>query len=88
MILPPFPDPLSNGYYDTELIAEYALRAINAYKASVSKRQSHRKFNDDQVCEIRKLYAQHHYPYKQVYRLYPMSEVTFINIKEHRGAYK
>ena len=88
MILPPLPEPLSNGYYDTELMAAYAIRAIKAYKASVSKRQSHRKFDDDQVCEIRKLYAQHHYPYKQVCRLYPMSEVTFINIVKRRGAYK
>ena len=87
MILPPFPDPLSNGYYDTELMAEYALRAINAYKASVSKRQSHRKYLDDKVTAIRELISKG-LNYKQVNKTYPMSEVTFINIIKRRGAYK
>ncbi len=87
MILPPFPDPLPNGYYDTELMAAYALRANNAYKASVSKRQSHRKYLDDKVAEVRD-YAAKGMNYKQVNKLVPMSEVTFINIVKRRGAYK
>ena len=87
MILPPFPEPLSNGYYDTELMAAYALKAIKEYKASVSKRQSHRKYLDDKVERIRALISGG-MNYKQVNRTYPMSEVTFIRIKEHKGAYK
>ena len=92
MILPPLPETHLNNKVDKFYVAAdmrfYGEACIAAYKASASKRQGNRKFNDDQVCEIRKLYAQHHYPYKQVYRLYQMSEVTFINIVKRRGAYK
>ena len=87
MILPPFPEPLPNGYYDTELMAAYALLAIKEYKASVSLRQSHRKYLDDKVERIRTL-ASEGLNYKQVNKTYPMSEVTFINIVHRRGAYK
>ena len=85
MILPPFPEPLPNGYYDTELMAAYALLAIKEYKASVSLRQSHRKYLDDKVERIRTL-ASEGLNYKQVNKTYPMSEVTFINIVHRRGA--
>ena len=87
MILPPFPEPLPNGYYDTELMAAYALLAIKEYKASVSLRQSHRKYLDDKVERIRTL-ASEGLNYKQVNKTYPMSEVTFINIVHRRGAFK
>lgn len=88
MNLPPLPTPrLENCDYTATDLQTYALLAIKEYKTSVSKRQSHRLFTDDQVCEIRELYAQH-YPYKQVNKTYPMSEVTFINIIKRRGAYK
>jgi hypothetical protein len=68
-------------------MCQYAILAIKEYKASVSKRQSHRKFGDAQVFCIRQLDMEG-FNYKQVNRSYPMSEVTFINIIKHRGAYK
>lgn len=88
MILPPLPEPLANGYYAEECMCKYALLAIKEYKASVSKRQSHQKFNSAEVDSIRYMVEKQGYTYKFVYRLYPMSEVTFINIIKRRGAYK
>ena len=90
MILPPLPlDPNGQEWTDDEakIIQAYALLAIKEYKASISKRQSHRKYLDDKVERIRTL-ASEGLNYKQVNKTYPMSEVTFINIVHRRGAYK
>ena len=90
MILPPLPlDPNGQEWADDEakIIQAYALLTIKEYKASVSLRQSHRKYLDDKVERIRTL-ASEGLNYKQVNKYYPMSEVTFINIIHRRGAYK
>ena len=89
MKLPPLPEPLchADGNYTSEQMCKYALLAIKEYKASVSLRQSHRKYDDGQVKCIRFLISEG-LNYKQVNKTYPMSEATFINIVHRRGAYK
>lgn len=83
MILPPFPEPLPNGYYDTELMAAYALLAIK----TVCGGKHPKKFSDGQANHVRFLVMQGQ-GYKQVYKHYPMSEKTFYNIVNKQGAYK
>ena len=84
MILPPFPEPLSNGYYDTELMAAYALKAI---KTVCGGKHRGPKFSAKDVAYIRELHAQG-FAYKAVNRQIEMSEATFFNIVQRRGAYK
>ena len=88
MILPPLPVPTYDAYFYTkEDMQAYGELCIKEYKSSVSKRQSHTKYDDGQVKCIRFLISEG-LNYKQVNKTYPMSEVTFIRIKEHKGAYK
>jgi hypothetical protein len=84
MILPPFPEPLSNGYYDTELMAAYALKAI---KQHFGKGKRGPKFSAKDVAYIRELHAQG-FAYKAVSRQIEMSEATFFNVVHRKGAYK
>ena len=84
MILPPFPEPLPNGYYDTELMAAYALLAI---KQHFGKGKRGPKFSTKDVAYIRELHAQG-FAYKAVNRQIEMSEATFFKIVNRRGAYK
>jgi len=84
MILPPFPEPLPNGYYSEECMCEYALLAIKAVCGS-----KHRgpKFSAKDVAYVRELHAQG-FAYKAVSRQIEMCEATFFKIIHHRGAYK
>ena len=83
MILPPLPEPLANGYYAEECMCKYALLAIK----TVCGGKHPKKFSDGQANHVRFLVMQGQ-GYKQVYKHYPMSEKTFYNIVNKKGAYK
>ena len=86
--LPPLPRHPYMTWTVSEMAAiqSYGESCIAAYKASVSKRQIHRKFDDDQVRVIRWMHETGS-NYKGINRTHPMSECTFINIIKRRGAY-
>ena len=84
MILPPLPEPLSNGYYAEECMCQYALLAI---KTVCGGKHRGPKFSERDVAIIRSLHEQG-FAYKAVNRQIEMSEATFYNITKRRGAYK
>jgi hypothetical protein len=83
MILPPLPEPLANGYYAEECMCKYALLAIK----TVCGGKHPKKFSGAEVYRIRDMHR-NGCGYKQVNKHHPMSEKTFYNIVNLKGAYK
>lgn len=84
MILPPLPVPTYDAYFYTKKdMQAYALLAIK----TVCGGKHPKKFSGAEIYQIREMHR-NGCGYKQVNKHHPMSEKTFYNIVNKKGAYK